>query len=279
MPEHQIVVGINGAPDCENAIRWAIVEAAARGAGIRLVHAFIWPEFNVPLGPSPAAPGLRANADKIVADSLEVATKLAPDIPITAERIDGFPSPVLLRESHTADLIVIGSRGLGRVLGLLAGSTGLDLAAGAQCPVIIVRHEETTNLGGRVVIGYDGSPAAEAALDFGLAHARQHQLAARVITVESSPDDHRRVTRHDLEQAVESRRSGPVAELIHVTGHPAEELLRQSSDARLVVVGARGRGGFTGMLLGSVSQAVLQQAPCPVAVIPQAALETSEHPQ
>ncbi|MEI8406585.1 MULTISPECIES: universal stress protein [unclassified Kribbella] len=275
MTDYPIVVGIDGAADCENAIRWATTEAAARGTGLRLVHAFVWPEFPVPLGPSDVAPGLRAYADKIVADALELATKLAPDLPITAERVDGFPSPVLLRESRTADLLVIGSRGLGGALGMLVGSTGTDLAAHAHCPVVIIRPEEAVDQGRRVVIGYDGSPAAGAALDFGLAHARRHHVDARVVAVHSPHEDHQRVTQHDLARAVQSRQTGPVAELIHVTGHPAEELLSWSTDARLLVVGARGRGGFTGMLLGSVSQTVLRQAQCPVAVIPRSAVQAT----
>ncbi|MFG1813568.1 universal stress protein [Kribbella sp. NPDC049174] len=275
MTEHTIVVGVGGESDCENAIRWAAAEAAARGTGIRLVHAFVWPEFPVALGPSEVAPGLRAHADKIVADSLELATKLAPEIPITADRVDGFPSPVLLRESRTADLIVIGSRRLGGALGVLVGSTGTDLAAHAHCPVIVVRPDDAVDQGRGVVIGYDGSPAAGVALDFGLDYARRHHVDARVVAVHAPNDDQQRVTQHDLARAVQSRQTGPVAELIHVTGKPAEELLRWSADARLVVVGSRGRGGFTGMLLGSVSQTVLRQARCPVAVIPRSAVQTS----
>ncbi|TCN29628.1 nucleotide-binding universal stress UspA family protein [Kribbella orskensis] len=277
MTENRIVVGVNGSAEAESAIGWAAAEAAARGAELRLVHAFVWPMFPVPLGASDVAPGLRAMADKIVAESLELARKIEPALPITAERIDGFPSPVLLAESRTADLVVIGCRELGAALGLLAGSTGLDLAAHAHCPAVIVRLNEAEPAGVRVVVGYDGSPAADAALDVGLAYARTHGLVVRVVSVDLPHHDRQRLSHHDLAAAVQRHGDGSVTELIHVTGHPAEELVRWSADAQLIVVGSRGRGGFTGLLLGSVSQAVLHHADCPVAVVPATALGTTQH--
>ncbi|MGW1344471.1 universal stress protein [Kribbella sp. NPDC002412] len=268
MTAGRVVVGIDGAEDCENAIRWGAAEATARGAGLQLVHAFVWAEFRVPLGPGAFAPGLRAAADKIVADAVELARKFEPGVAVTARRVDGFPAPVLLVESIDAELVVIGSRNAGRALGLFVGSTGLELAAHGRCPVVVVRPGEDALVGGTVVIGYDGSPAADAAVGFGLGYARRHGLVARIVTVQrEDQDDHHDVTAalraHDLR----------TAEVVEVTGHPAELLLEWAADARLVVVGSRGRGGFTGLLLGSVSQTLLSQSPCPVAVIPHAAVE------
>src|SRR5690242_13826533 len=182
MPEHiphQIVVGIDGAPDCEHAIRWAAAEAAARGIRLRLVHAFVWAEMRVPVGHSDMAPGLRANAGRIVSDAVEVARKFEPSITMSAVQVDGFPSPVLLAASAGADLVVIGSRSLGRLTGLIVSPTGLELAAHARCPVVVVRPTENVVVGDRVVIGYDGSPAAAAAVEFGMAHAERHGLTVR----------------------------------------------------------------------------------------------------
>jgi nucleotide-binding universal stress UspA family protein len=267
MAEKRVVVGIDGAGDCENAIRWGAAEAAARGVGLHLVHAFVWAEFRVPLGPSDVAPGLRAAADKIVAEALDLARKFEPGVSVKADRVDGFPSPVLLAESGNADLIVIGSRDSGRALGLLVGSTGLELAAHARCPVVVVRPGEDAVVGSRVVIGYDGSPAADAAVDFGLQYAERHGLVARIVTVLPGDED------HDLTSALRNHEGTQTAEVVQVTGHPAELLLEWSADAQLLIVGSRGRGGFAGLLLGSVSQTVLHQAPCPVAVIPATALE------
>ena len=272
MANGRVVAGIDGSPAAETAIKWAVAEAASRGAGLRLVRAFIWPEFPVPLGASDMAPGLRAGADKIVREAVDLAQKLEPGVEVEGTREDGFPSPVLIKASMHADLLVIGSRGLGVTLGALVGSTGLDLAANAHCPIVVVRPDEAIDSGSRVVVGYDGSSASVIALDFGLDYARRHDLPVRVVAAQPLYTESGQVAHHDLEAEVHGRPGGENAELVQVSGHPAEQLLRLSADARLVVLGSRGRGGFAGMLLGSVSQTVLHHADCPVAVIPAAAI-------
>ncbi|GAA2806842.1 universal stress protein [Kribbella solani] len=268
MTGRKVVVGIDGRPDCENAIRWGAAEAAARGVELQLVHAFVWAEFRVPLGPSDLAPGLRAQAEKIVADAVELARRCEPAVSVTGRYVDGFPPAVLLAESATAGLIVIGSRVTGRLLSLLVSSAGVELSANALCPVVVVRPGDDALAGSRVVVGYDGSPVAGAAVEFGLAYADRHDLPARIVAVLDGEDDD-----HDLLAGIRAHAQAGRAELIEVDGHPSELLLEWSADAQLLVVGSRGRGGFAGLLLGSVSQTMLHQAPCPVAVIPQAALE------
>jgi len=263
----RVVVGIDGSPAAEAAIRWAAVEAAARDAELQLVHSFVWPSFHVSVGASDVAPGLRAAADKIVTESVELAKKFEPAITVTGVRRDGFPAPVLIEASAEADLVVIGSRGLGVTLGALIGSTGLDLTANAHCPVVVLRPGETRHdSNGPVVIGYDGSSPSRKALDFGLEYARRHGLPIRVAAATKLTDDD--AAAHDPEAEVRAR--GGDAEIVRVTGHPAGQILKLSADASLIVLGARGRGGFAGMLLGSVSQTVLHHATSPVAVIPAA---------
>ncbi|MEV0804692.1 universal stress protein [Kribbella sp. NPDC050281] len=271
MTKRRVVAGIDGSPAAEIAIRWAATEAAARGAELRLVHAFVWPLFHLPLGASEAAPGLRAAADRIVRESVESARKFEPGITVEGLRADGFPAPVLIEASTDADLVVIGTRGLGVTLGALIGSTGLDLTANAHCPVVIVHPGETTAteldaVPGPVVIGYDGSSPSLKALDFGLEYARRHSLPVRVIAARHLADD----AVHDPESELAARDGGSDADIVRVTGHPAEEILRLSANASLIVLGSRGRGGFAGMMLGSVSQTVLHHATSPVAVIPAA---------
>jgi nucleotide-binding universal stress UspA family protein len=256
MNHRPIVVGIDGSPTADVAIRWAVTEAASQKTPLQLVHAA-----------GAGVPASRAVIDRAVAQVHD----LEPALEVDARLVYGAPSTALVMASGQAQLVVIGSRGLGVMVGALVGATGLDLAANARCPVVVVRPDLAGDSGSRVVIGYDGSSASESALDLGLDYARRHDLAVRVVAAQPAGTELHRITDAELQDAVHSR-GGHDAELIQITGHPAEHLLQLSADARLVVLGARGRGGFSGMLIGSISQTVLQHAPCPVAIIPAAAV-------
>jgi nucleotide-binding universal stress UspA family protein len=258
MRHHPVVAGIDGSPADDIAIRWAAAEAASRDTPLRLIHA---------LQPG----GSTSEARDVVNKALALARELEPTVAVDPRIESGAPSTILVKASGDAALVVIGSRGLGLMVGALVGSTGLDLAANARCPVVIVRPDLGTEAGTRVVIGYDGSSASQTALDFGLDHARRHDLAVRVVAAQPAGTELHRITEAELRDAVHER-GGHDAELIQITGHPAEHILRLAADAGLIVIGARGRGGFTGMLIGSVSQTVLHHADCPVAIIPAAAI-------
>jgi nucleotide-binding universal stress UspA family protein len=253
-----VVVGIDGSPADDIAIRWAAAEAAALRTQLRLIHVL-----------QPGRPA--SEAGDVVNKALALARELQPAVAVDPRIENGASSTILVKASGDAALVVIGSRGLGLMVGALVGSTGLDLAANAWCPVVIVRPDLGTGAGTRVVIGYDGSSASQTALDFGLDYARRHDLAVRVVAAQPAGTELHRITEAELRDAVHAR-GGHDAELVQITGHPAEHILRLAADASLIVIGARGRGGFTGMLIGSVSQTVLHHADCPVAIIPAAAI-------
>lgn len=257
MTRKPVVVGIDGSPAADVAVKWAAIEAAALHTELHLLYAL-------------AAGESAARAGDIVLRSVTHARGLEPEITVTGRIENGTPSVVLEKASGDAAVVVIGSRGLGVMIGALVGSTGLDLAANARCPVVVVRPDLGTMAGVRVVIGYDGSRASETGLGFGIDYARRHDLAVRVVAAQPEGTELHRLTEAELRDAVHAR-GGHDAELIQITGHPAEHILRLSADANLIVLGARGRGGFAGMLIGSVSQTVLHHADCPVAVIPAAA--------
>jgi nucleotide-binding universal stress UspA family protein len=257
MNHKAVVAGIDGTPAADIAIRWAVAEATSLRTELRLIHAM--------------QPGSSASeAGHIVYKALALARELEPTVDVDPRIENGAPSTILTKASGDAELVVIGSRGLGLMVGALVGSTGLELAANARCPVVVVRPDLGSEAGIRVVIGYDGSSAGETALDVGLDYARRHDLAVRVVAAQPAGTELHRITEAELRDAVHAR-GGHDAELIQITGHPAEHILRLAADANLIVLGARGRGGFAGMLIGSVSQTVLHHADCPVAIIPAAA--------
>ncbi|MFR9676387.1 universal stress protein [Streptomyces sp. TR06-5] len=260
--EEPVVVGVDGSPSSMDAVSVAAGEARLRGCGLKVVHAFIWPVMHVPLGPSPLGPaegGLRNIAERLVADAVDRARSVAPEVPVTGALVTGEALTVLEHRSQTACLVVVGSRGLGGFLGLLLGSTAVHLAAHGRCPVMVVRGRGSG--AGPVLLGLDRSDAGRGAVGFAFEEAALR--GTRLVALEAGE---RRPAAASLAGRQERYPDVPVEHTV-VQGGAREELIAASAEAGLVVVGARGRGGFTGLLLGSVSQAVLHHARCPVVVV------------
>ncbi|KUM73258.1 universal stress protein [Streptomyces curacoi] len=283
-----VVVGVDGSPSSMAAVEVAAREAGLRGVGLRLVHAFGWPAAHVPPGRpwEPSGAGLRELIDGTLVKAERRAHQAAPGIEVMREVVVGEPVMVLEIESRTASLAVVGSRGLSRFGTLLLGSTAGHLAAHAACPVLVVRGRPAA--AGPVLLAVDGSPAAHGAVEFAFAEASLHGTDLIALHAWSThteraydgPGDPPFVTYdedrlRDEEQRVLAEALGGLGErypdvTVHrrlVRGRIRHTLIEASADAGLVVVGARGRGGFTGLLLGSVSQALLHHAHCPVAVV------------
>lgn len=284
-----IIVGVDGSPSSLAAVGAAAEEARRRGTGLRVVHAFLWPALHVPLGAPALGPpesGLRTMADKLVAEAVAHARSVAPDVEVSHTVVTGEPLTVLEAQSPEAELVVVGSRGMGGFIGLLVGSTAVHLAGHGQCPVLVVR--ETGAADGPVVVGVDGSPANAEAIGFAFAEASLR--GAELVALHSwsnwnapapTPQDERTprasgpgelavAEERLLSEALAGRQERyPAVRVRHevVHGGTREALIEASRTAQLLVVGARGRGGFTGLLLGSVSQAMLHHAHCPVAVV------------
>ncbi|GAA4543891.1 universal stress protein [Streptomyces violaceochromogenes] len=284
-----VVVGVDGSASSLAAVEVAAREARSRGAGLRVVHAFVWPAMHVPLGPSPMGPpegGLRNMADGLVTEAVERARAVAPDIQVGHVVVTGEPLTVLEAQSRAAELVVVGSRGMGGFVGLLVGSTAVHLAAHGRCPVLVVREQPHAD--GPIVLGVDGSAAGQKAVDFAFAEAALRNaplVALHTWTTWNAPmpapqdpsepyanppgalaEEEERLLAEALAGRQE-RHPGVVVEHRVVHGGTREALIEASRSAQLLVVGARGRGGFAGLLLGSVSQALLHHAHCPVAVV------------
>jgi nucleotide-binding universal stress UspA family protein len=290
-----VVVGVDGSESALQAVRWAAQEAHRRRVPLRLVNAFGWTT-----GHHLGDPGLGTdyrtvllqNARDEVAAAVAGAAGVAPELAIEQEVVTGFPVPVLNAEAARAQLVVLGDRGLGGFTGLLVGSVAVALSAHAPCPVVVVRGPMPgvpPPLEGPVVVGIDGSPTSEAALAFAFEAAdlrgvpllavhtwTDYQIESTMVAVLEGDaidaDEHRLLAER---LAGWGEKFPDVAVQRFVTRYrPARTLMEQSAHAQLVVVGSRGRGGFAGMLLGSVSHALLHHAGCPVAVVRPAAPAT-----
>lgn len=284
-----VVVGVDGSASSLAAVEAAAREARWRGAGLRLVHAFIWPAMHVPLGPSPLGPpegGLRNMAERLLAEAEEHARTVAPEVDVSSAVVTGEPLTVLEAQSRAAELVVVGSRGMGGFVGLMVGSTAVHLAAHGRCPVLVVREQGEGT--GPIVVGVDGSSAGAGAVDFAFAEAALRGVGIVALHAWTTwnapmpaPQDEAMPYANEpealaageerlLSEALaghQGRYPGVSVKREAVHGGTREALIEASRTAQLLVVGARGRGGFAGLLLGSVSQAVLHHAHCPVAVV------------
>jgi len=288
--DHPIVVGVDGSASALHAVRWAAREADRRHVPLRLVHAcFLMPVRH----PRQVAPPLEYH-DAILEQgrhwldqAAEAARATAPDVQLSTDLRDGVTADVLLRESASAQLIVLGSRGLGGFRELLVGSVSVALSAHARCPVVVIRGPGGDGAppdAGPVVVGVDGSPLSDVAIEFAFTAAAERGVA--LVAVHSWIDvpmatgwasvpgtidwewigeNEARVLDEILAAWTEKFPDVEVHKVVE-RDRPQRALLKAAAGAQLVVVGSRGRGALTGLGLGSVSQSLLHHAECPVVV-------------
>jgi len=276
-----VVVGVDGSAAALEAVRWAARDAARRHIPVRLVHAYTPAGLDYP-SQQRSITQMREQGGAWLHVAAIVAAEAAPTVPVDTTLREGDPRVVLLDESRRAAVVVLSSRGLHGVSRLLLGSAGLALAIHGRCPVVVVRGAIAD--GGPVVVGVDGWPASAAAVQFAFQQASLHGTR---LTAVRTWDEHTALRArlgigtagsmavHDEERSTLIERvSGLATEFpdvpvdhIVVRGRPGRTLLEYGEHARLIVVGARGRSGFAGLLLGSTSQAVAQHGPCPVAIV------------
>jgi nucleotide-binding universal stress UspA family protein len=283
VPAGSVIVGTDGSELGQQALEWAAQEAALRAVNLHVVQVF--PDFTV----SDAywvytAQRPETSAREQVEQTAEQLRAAHAGLSVTSQVLVGRPARELVRASLGAALVVVGSRGHGRIAGLLLGSVSQQVAAHARSSVVVVRGTDRGS-DAPVVVGVDSSPGGAAALDFALAHAARR--GAPVVAVHASYaeagmpldvppgfsveaqgdplEEEATATAAAVERAAEHYPAVAVT-VQNPHEHPVAALVRASADAGLVVVGSRGLGGFTGLMLGSVSQGVLHSAQCTVAV-------------
>lgn len=297
-----VVAGVDGSRASLLAVDWAVREAVARHAGLRLVHAAPWPVRAVPAARHRSAgafetglgvlderdgPGEpRTIAGDVLAERSGYARAVAPGLTVDARAIDGYAAAELVRESRSAALVVLGRRGLGGFAGLALGSVAGYVAARARCPVLLVPAGATVRdrVTGTVVVGVDGPPAAARPVGFAFEEAAWRDVPLTVVHAWTPPGGAARAgpARRDgaggaaaeEERLVDRALAGWPERYPRLRvrrriepGSPARALMAALSAEDLLVVGARGLGGFPEQRLGSVALALLYHAPGPVVVV------------
>ncbi|MEU6558501.1 universal stress protein [Nocardia nova] len=281
-----IVVAADGSPTSLHAVAWAARDAALSGCRLEIVHSIAIPaSFGPGLAAGTAQPDwLRTDGEQILTEASAVAREIGgPDLAIDAELGLELIIGDLLVRSERARRIVAGSRGRGAVQRTVLGSVSSALVQHAHCPVVIVKSGSAADPVAErrpVLVGVDGTdnstPAIEAAFD------QAHRRGVELVALHSWSDttgldismfgwDTIVTAEHDmLAERLKPWRTRypelPVT-LQVVRDDPARSLLAESDSAQLVVVGNRGRGGFTGLLLGSTSAALLSAVECPIMVV------------
>ena len=271
----RIVVGTDGSRRADRAVDWAAGRAAALGLPLLIVHV-------VPGRPTPSTPltavtasfeeGFHEEALERLERVVRRAHELHADLDVTGEIVEGNAAHVLAQASKEAALVVVGARGESAPVTVrLLGGVSDQVTAYAVGPIAVIPDEEHASPDGPVVLGVDESPEARAAMWFAFQSAAERGVPVVAIHAWQDRDSREIVARvTDIVDGMltEARAEYPEVpvEVRVIHGKPHHELVQASKEAGLVVVGSRGIGGFTGLLLGSTSKRVLRDSHCPVVV-------------
>jgi nucleotide-binding universal stress UspA family protein len=136
--ERRIVVGVDGSPPSERALDWAVAEAQRTGAALHLVSAWMFP-MALGYAFTTTVHQVQQSAQDVIDRAMAHVGEVAGDVTVTGETSEQAPAPALIAAAKGADLLVVGSRGLGGFQGLLIGSVSQYCTRHATCSVVVVR--------------------------------------------------------------------------------------------------------------------------------------------
>ncbi len=268
-----VLVGYDGSQDTLPALRWAAQEAVASQRELRILLAWGLPTMG--FSPVSASADLdRAKAEAALANAVYLLQSEVLGVTVAGEVVQDKPAQALVDRSADAALVVVGYRGKGRVGRFVLGSVASAVVTHAAAPVVVVRGDDSGQVRrvGPIVVGVDGSPGSEDAVRFAMSAAPAHGY--QVVAVHAREQGSLPGGLAALSPALsEGRAQYPAVRVREVVepGDAVELVVAEARDAALVIVGSRGHGGLAGMLLGSVSRGVIDQAPCSVMVMRDAA--------
>lgn len=256
-PSNAILVGYGGSEHSKIALAWADEVAFRLSKPLHVVVSALDVASIEGVSREHAAAHVNEELERLLSDSRAPSTSVA----VVLEA----PGEALVSGSEQAHVTVLGARTQGPLKAMITGSVSHYVTRHAAGPVVVVREPHTAATG-RIVVGVDGSTHSARAMEFALDFAAGiggHVLAVHVRRHEDGASD----------GAVESLVTGAVqqeavpVEVLHAEGSAAEQLAQASRDAAMLVIGSRGRNALRSLLLGSVTQSVLREAQCPVAVV------------
>jgi len=283
-----IVVGVDESDGSLAAVDWAADEAALRGTALRLVNATRWAEHQLP-AVRVSHEDRASQAQGVLGAMEERVRSRRPELAMTAEEIEDSPARVLLDAASRADLLIVGSHGLGSVGGFVIGSVGQEVVADAKQPVVLVRPDYRDDSNGapgadgqrKVVLGLDVTDARDELMEFAFDYAARRDVPLCIVHSWHDPFFHRQRAAADGDSGTRAEMASALSRAVRpfrdrfpavkvseesAPGRPAGRLVEAATDARLVVVGRR--LAASGSHRGSVTHAVIPHAACPVAVVP-----------
>lgn len=276
----KVIAGYDGSPDAKKALVWAADLARVKKAPLRVVVAV--GDLRVRRVTELDVEWERAHQADLSADAHAAVGGLdLEDVSLEVSQYN--PAAAILDEADESSVIVMGSRGHGRLAEVFIGSVSQHIAHHAPCTVVVVREpsnpDEKT-----VVVGVDGSAGCGPALDFAFDYASRKGFPLRAMYVSEralarigrgqerpmTPEDEalasaEPVINEALKPYVDKYSDVAVHKEL-VSGSVVRTLADASEHAALVVVGSRGRGAFESLLLGSVGQGLLHHSRCPIAI-------------
>jgi nucleotide-binding universal stress UspA family protein len=283
MTIRKIVVGVDGSAESDAALRWAALETQRHQANLVVLYAHEagHDPIHTPLDDA-VHRDLEEIARAIVDSAVTEARAVAPSVRVRGETTGGGAAAGLIRAAAEGAMVVVGSRGRGGFAGMLLGSVSQQVVTHAAGSVVVVRGGTAD---GPVVVGVDEGDDSGLALTMAFEEAaaaearvvalHAYQRAVRTWGLDLPPeveDEHARQTAESDRLAsfvAPWRDKFPAVAVtaVAVKGQAAAGLVDASTTAQLVVVGSRGRGGFAGLLLGSVALHLVHHASCPVLVV------------
>ncbi|MFZ4721356.1 MAG: universal stress protein [Ilumatobacteraceae bacterium] len=284
----RLLVGVDGTEGSVEALRWAAHEAARRGFPL---HVMSCAELPIAVeagligggGVGPVSGAIVGEHEAVNQRAVDLARSFGLGIEVSGETVLGAPAYALVGASHPNDIVVVGATSHPGRLTEVLGSVATVVTHRAHCPVVVVHGSDRKDANiGRIAVGVDGSECAGVALAWAIDEAERCDAELVLVHGWSYPyqgtrpgfsearDNMKLDAMRTLEASAKTvRECAPALRCHSIISEqpPAKAVIDAAREADLLVVGSRGRGGFSSLLLGSVSRTVLQHATVPVVVV------------